>query len=88
ECFGGTAAAWTAANPPSAAVCGYEPAGGSLNSTLYPSNFYNGTSINDFKANGARTPYTQSYVPLNFNNGAIGASVQPINVYFNAQVKI
>ncbi|MFY9884586.1 MAG: TonB-dependent receptor, partial [Candidatus Cybelea sp.] len=31
ECFGGTAAAWTAANPPSAAVCGYEPAGGSLN---------------------------------------------------------
>ncbi|MGB9650941.1 MAG: hypothetical protein WCB01_03980, partial [Candidatus Cybelea sp.] len=88
ECFGGTAAAWTAANPPSAAVCGYEPAGGSLNSTLYPSNFYNGTSINDFKANGARTPYTQSYVPLNFNNGAIGAAVQPINVYFNAQVKI
>jgi hypothetical protein len=87
-CFGGTAAPWTAVNPPGAAVCGYVGAGGSLNSTLYPSNFYNGTGINDFKANGARTPYTQAYIPLNFNNGAIGASAQPINVYFNAQVKI
>jgi hypothetical protein len=87
-CFGGTAAPWTAANPPGAAICGYSPAGGSLNSTLYPSNFYNGTSINDFKANGARTPYTQSYLPLNSNNGAIGSGAPPINLYFNAEVKI
>jgi Carboxypeptidase regulatory-like domain/TonB dependent receptor/TonB-dependent Receptor Plug Domain len=87
-CFGGTPAAWTAANPPSSVVCGYTPAGASLNSTLYPSNFYNGTGINDVKANGARTPWTQSYLPTPLNNGAIGASVQPINVYFNAQVRI
>ncbi len=47
-----------AANPPSNVVCGYGAAGGTLNTTLYPSNFYNGTGINDFKANGARTPFT------------------------------
>ncbi len=87
-CFGGTAAAWTAANPPGAAVCGYAPAGGLLNNTLYPSNFYNGTSINDFRANGARTPFQQSYTPGGLNNGAIGGGAPPINVFFNAQVKI
>jgi hypothetical protein len=69
-------------------VCGYLPAGGSLNSTLYPSNFYNGTGINDFAANKARSAYTQSYLPFGSNNGAIGGSVPPINVYFNATVKI
>jgi hypothetical protein len=87
-CFGGSAEPWTAASPPSNVTCGYGPAGGAFNSTLYPSNFYNGTSINDFAANKARTPFTQSYTPANLNNGAIGAGVPPINVYFNAQVKI
>jgi hypothetical protein len=87
-CFGGAAEPWTAANPPSNVTCGYGPAGGAFNSTLYPANFYNGTSINDFAANKARTPFTQSYTPANLNNGAIGAGVPPINVYFNAQVKI
>jgi hypothetical protein len=88
ECFGGTSAPWTSAYPPSNAYCGYTPAGGSLNSTIYPSNFYNGTGINDFKANGARTPFQQSYTPGGAGNGAIGAAPQPINVYFNAQVRI
>lgn len=87
-CFGGTAEPWTAANPPSNVTCGYGPAGGAFNSTLYPANFYNGTSVNDFAANKARTPFTQSYSPANLNNGAIGAGVPPVNVYFNAQVKI
>ncbi|MBV8149568.1 MAG: TonB-dependent receptor, partial [Candidatus Eremiobacteraeota bacterium] len=87
-CFGGTAAPWTKVYPPGNAICGYAPAGGSLSNTLYPSNFYNGTSMNDYKANGARSPWTQSYLPSTFNNGAIGAAVAPINVYFNASVKI
>ncbi len=87
-CFGGSAAPWTSANPPGNVICGYLPAGGSLNSTLYPSNFYNGTGINDVKANGARTPFTQSYLPSALNNANLGGSVPPINVYFNAQVKI
>ena len=87
-CFGGTTEPWTTANPPSNVICGYTPAGGSLNSTLYPSNFYNGTGIGDYKANGARTPFTQSYYPTSGNNGAIGGAPPPINVYFNAQIKI
>lgn len=82
-CFGGTPAPWTAAYRPGYVICGYSPAG-----ALYPSNFYNGTSINDFKANGARTPWTQSYLPSTGNSGAVGGAVQPINVYFNAVVKI
>ena len=90
ECFGGTSAPWTAAFPPGGVVCGYTPAGGSLNSTVYPANFYNGTGINDYAANKATTPYAyqQSYTPANTNNAAIGGGVPPINVYFNAQIKI
>ncbi len=87
-CYGGTTEPWTTANPPSNVTCGYTPAGGSLNSTLYPSNFYNGTGIGDFAANKARTPFTQSYEPTPLNNGAIGSSILPINVYFTAQIKI
>jgi hypothetical protein len=90
-CFGGTAAPWTAAYPPSNVVCGYTAAGGTLNTTVYPSTFYNGTGINDLKANnGVRVPgaFLNTYSPANTNNGALGAGVIPINVYFNAQVKI
>jgi hypothetical protein len=88
SCFGGTSAPWTAANPPSNVVCGYEAAGGVLNSTLYPANFYNGTGIGDRAANHATTPFTQSYQPSSLNNGAIGGAPAPINLYVNAQVKI
>jgi hypothetical protein len=88
SCFGGTTAPWTSANPPSNVICGYTPAGGVLNSTLYPSNFYNGTGIGDRAANHATTPFTQSYQPSSLNNGAIGGAPAPINLYVNAQVKI
>ncbi|MGC1380989.1 MAG: hypothetical protein WA814_08200, partial [Candidatus Baltobacteraceae bacterium] len=87
-CFGGSSEPWTTANPPSNVVCGYTPAGGPLNSTLYPANFYNGTGIGDVAANKARTPWTQSYLPSGLNNGAIGGAPLPINLYFNATVKI
>lgn len=87
-CFGGTTAPWTRVYPPGNVICGYSASGGSLNNSLYPSNFYNGTGIGDYKANGARTPFTQSYLPSTFNNGAIGAGVEPIDFYISAQVKI
>jgi hypothetical protein len=89
-CFGGSAEPWTSYYPAGGNICGYTPAGGSLNSTLYPSNFYNGTGINDFAANKARTPaaFQQSYLPTLGNNGAIGGVLQPFNIYLNAQVKI
>ena len=77
------------ANPPGYVVCGYLPAGASLNSTIYPSNFYNGTGINDFAPIRSTPLYIpQSYMPSTGNNGAIGSGPPPINVYFNAQVKI
>ena len=89
SCFGGTAEPWTAAYQPSPNTCGYSPAGGVLNSTIYPANFYNGKSIYDTKANGGIvTPWTQSYTPAVNNNGAIGGNLFPWNVYFNAQIKI
>jgi hypothetical protein len=88
SCFGGSSAPWTSANPPSNVVCGYSAAGGVLNSSLYPSNFYNGTGIGDRAANHATTPFTQSYQPSGLNNGAIGGAPAPINLYVNAQVKI
>jgi hypothetical protein len=88
SCFGGSSAPWTSANPPSNVVCGYVPAGGALNSTLYPANFYNGTGIGDRAANKASTPFTQSYIPSGANNAAIGGAAPPINLYFNAAVKI
>src|SRR5579863_2587606 len=87
-CFGGTSAPWTTANPPSNVICGYTPDGGVLNSTLYPANFYNGTGIGDRAANKASTPWTQSYIPANANNAAIGGGAPPINLYFNAALKI
>ncbi len=89
-CFGGTTEPWTSAYPPSNNVCGYSPAGGVLNSSIYPSNFYNGSGINDFAANHARVPaaFQQSYTAGGTNNGALGAAPQPISVYFNAQIRI
>jgi hypothetical protein len=52
--------------------------------------FYNGTGINDFAANKARTPWQHSYVPGVLFNGSAGISTaaHPINVYFNASLKI
>ncbi|HEY1977465.1 MAG TPA: TonB-dependent receptor, partial [Candidatus Baltobacteraceae bacterium] len=89
SCFGGTPEPWTAVYQPSPWTCGYFPAGGLLNSTTYPSNFYNGKGITDAKANGGVvTPWTQSYTPSTGNNGAIGGIVTPWNVYLNAQIKI
>ena len=87
-CFGGSSEPWTAAYSPGPNNCGYTPAGGVLNSTLYPANFYNGTGINDFAANRQHTAFTQSYLPSTLNNGAIGSSIAPFNVFLTAQLKI
>ena len=88
-CFGGSSFPWTSAFAPGPNTCGYFPAGGVLNTTVYPSNFYNGTGINDRAANGGVRPnYTQSYLPTLGNNGAIGGTLQPFNFFINAQIKI
>jgi hypothetical protein len=87
-CFGGSSEPWTAANQPGPNICGYFPAGGVLNSTIYPANFYNGTGINDFAANKVHTPFQQSYFPVTGNNGGIGGALQPFNLYITAQMKL
>jgi hypothetical protein len=87
-CFGGTPEPWTAANPPAPNVCGYSAAGGPLNTTVYPANFYNGTGISDVKANKTTTPFTQSYMPTLGNVTGIGASLPPFNLYINAQIRL
>ncbi len=88
SCFGGSAEPWTAAYQPSPTVCGYTAAGGVLNSTIYPGNFYNGKGITDVKANGSTTPWQQSYTPSLTNNGGIGSAIAPFNLYVSAQVRI
>jgi hypothetical protein len=87
-CFGGSSEPWTTANSPGPNICGYTAAGGALNSTIYPANWYNGTGINDVAANKTRTPYTQSYYPSLGNNGAISGAIQPFNFFVNAAIKI
>ena len=87
-CFGGSSEPWTSAFGPGPNICGYVPAGGVLNSTIYPANFYNGTGINDVAANKVRTPYTQSYFPTPGNNGAISGALQPFNFFVTARIKI
>jgi hypothetical protein len=89
SCFGGTPEPWTAVYSPSPGVCAYGAAGGVLNTSVYPGNFYNGKGITDSKANGGVvTPWTQSYTPGTSNIGAIGGNYIPWGVYFTAQVKI
>ena len=87
-CFGGSSEPWTSANSPGPNVCGYLPAAGVLNSTIYPSNFYNGTGIGDRAANKVVTPFNQSYYPSTLNNGGLSVTLQPFNFFINAAIKI
>ena len=88
SCFGGSSEPWTQAYGPPPNVCGYSAAGGAFNSSIYPSNFYNGTGINDKAANKFTTPFQQSYFPTLGNNGGIGSALPPFNVYLTAQIKL
>jgi hypothetical protein len=88
-CFGGTKEPWSTAYPPGSVICGYTPAGGSLNSTVYPSNFYNGTGYNDAAANGGFTTpaaFQQSYTPLSYN--FVSNPLGPLDLVFTAQIKL
>jgi hypothetical protein len=91
-CFGGSAEPWTAGNPPGPNVCSYFPAGGTLNSDLYPGNFHNGTSISDAPANNGvhySPALSQSYLPGIGLGGQIGAAIPPpFNLYINAAIKL
>ncbi len=84
SCFGGSSEPWTAATPPSPNACGYI-----TNGSTYVSNYYNGKSPFDTKANpgGGTIPFmTQSYAP----SGSNGPSFTPLpfELFVQAQLKI
>jgi len=83
RCFGGSSTRWSAAYPPGASICGY---GANL---FYVSNFYNGASPNDVKANGVPlNPYfAQPFVPAYGDVSAFNLPL-PLNVYFQLQVRV
>ncbi len=86
-CFGGDSKPWTSASPPGKNVCSYAPAS-QISGPGYISNYYNGTSALDTKANGV-TPYPwqlQSYIPEQANEGV--SVPYPFNAYFSVTVKI
>jgi hypothetical protein len=77
RCFGGSVEPWSSgATAPSQAVCGY-------GAGYYVSNFYNGASPMDIAANGAAAlPWQQhAYAPF-------AQPFQPLNIYFQLQVKL
>jgi len=84
QCFGGSAEPWTAANPPSRTVCGYGT------NTFYISNFYNGSSPNDTKANGVPLNpfFALPFVPtFGDPNGSFNFPL-PMNVYFQLRMRV
>jgi hypothetical protein len=84
SCFGGSSEPWTQANPPSSNVCGYY-----TNGNYYTSNYYNGKSPYDTKANpgGGQISYMyQSYAPSS-NNGASSTPL-PFELFIQAQLKL
>jgi hypothetical protein len=83
-CFGGSIEPWTTAYPPSNYYCGYGTTGG-----LYTSNYYNGSSALDSKANpgAGEVPYlNQSYGPSS-SNGA-NFTPFPFQLFVQAQIRL
>ncbi len=75
-CFGGTKAAWSDATAPSHDVCGYTPG-------QYVSNYYNGSSPSDVKANGVATPaqFAHAYQP-------VANPFFPFSAYLQVQMRL
>lgn len=86
DCFGGSREPWTQAYPAGQNICSYVAQVNNLYN-LYVSNFYNGSSPLDKKANGiVPQPWQlQSYGP---GNGLFNVIPPPLNVYVGLQVKL
>ena len=82
-CFGGSSTPWSRQYPPNAFTCGY------ITNGYYVSNFYNGTSPNDRKANGvALNPaFAQPFIPAwaDTNSEVIP---NPLNLYLQVRFKL
>ncbi|MGA8534918.1 MAG: TonB-dependent receptor, partial [Candidatus Tumulicola sp.] len=82
-CFGGTSEPWTKQFPPNSYTCGYIP------NFYYVSNFYNGTSPNDRRANGVglNPAFAQSYIPAWADTNAF-VIPGPFNAYVQFDIKL
>ena len=82
-CFGGSSEPWTKQFPPNSYTCGY------ASNYYYVSNFYNGSSPNDVKAN--RVPlnpaFAQPYIPAYANTNAF-VLPNPFNAYLQFNVTL
>lgn len=82
-CFGGSSETWTKQYPPNSYTCGYIP------NFYYVSNFYNGSSPNDRRANGVtlNPSFAQSYIPAWADTNSL-VLPNPFNMYVQFNIKI
>ena len=82
-CFGGSSEPWTKQFPPNSFTCGY------ISNYYYVSNFYNGRSPNDVKANGValNSAFAQSYIPAYADTNSF-VLPNPFNAYFSINISL
>ncbi len=82
-CFGGSSEPWTKQFPPNGYTCGY------ISNYYYVSNFYNGSSPNDIKANGValNSAFAQSYIPAYADTNSF-VLPNPFNAYFSLNITL
>ncbi len=82
-CFGGSSEPWTKQWPPNGYTCGY------IDNFYYVSNFYNGSSPHDLKANGVplNPAFAQSYTPGYADTNAF-VLPNPFNAYLQFNITI
>jgi len=82
-CFGGSSEPCTKQFPPNSFTCGY------ISNYYYVSNFYNGRSPNDVKANGValNSAFAQSYIPAYADTNSF-VLPNPFNAYFSINITL
>lgn len=83
SCFGGSSEPWTKLFPPNGYTCGY------ISNFYYVSNFYNGNSPNDRRANGVplNPAFATAYTPAYADTNSL-VLPNPFNAYFSVNVTL
>ena len=87
-CFGGSSEPWTRQFPPNSYTCGYV-SGGPFGSSYYVSNFYNGSSPYDRRANGVplNPAFAQPFTPAYADTNSL-VLPNPFNAYVQFNVSL
>lgn len=87
-CFGGSSEPWTKQFPPNSYTCGYA-SNGPYGTSYYVSNFYNGYSPNDLKANGVplNPAFAQPFTPAYADTNAF-VLPNPFNAYLQFNITL